>query len=444
MFRRTVVALCLPLGLVAAAEFDPDQGVEANGRIPKVPLPITTDHPERYRYVPEGRIVPGNQLDRMFVSFFPSPIFFYEEAIGAGGGVALVDIDFRNQRRQEFLGLFVAATTKGQEAYRAVWQRWLDQVEVPGGGIVQQDRSFVRVEAGYERTLTRRFFGLGDDTRAADETSYTDELTNVGASVEQPLGGALGDLVALGGISAVHRNLYTGQVPDIPSSDEVFPGLVAAADGRSSLWLFAGLRLDTRDSTENPYAGGSLEARADYAPWQNDGYGAATITTVKATWAVAVPSLFHDGGLADLRASGVAEENPPTDTVVVGARTQRAWGDVAFADLPNLGGSNTLRGYIGDRWTGRSSWNAGIEWRTWVIPRGVSFTRTIRIERFGLAPFADFGAVSADPTGLGRASPTWSVGNGFRIGFERDAIFRIDIAKSPEDVGVNVDFGMAF
>lgn len=444
MLHRILPVLCAPLAVLTAADFDPAQGVDANGRIPKVPLPITTDHPERYRYVPEGRIVPGSPIDRAFVSFFPTPIFYYEEAIGAGGGIALVDIDFRNQRRQEFLGMFVAATTEGQETYRVIWQRWLDQHEVPGGGIVQQDRSLMRVETGYERTLTRRFFGLGDETNADDETSYTDEVSNAAASFEHALGAPLDDLVALGGVNVVHRNLSAGRVVGVPTTGTVFPDLVATSDGRSTAWLFAGLRLDTRDSTENPYHGGSLEARVDYAPFQNDGYGAAGTTTLKATWALAIPSLFHDGGLADLRSTGVAEENPPTDAIVVGARTQRAWGDMAFPDLPNLGGSNTLRGYIGDRWTGRSAWNAGIEWRTWVVPRGVAFTRSIRIERFGIAPFADFGAVSADPAGLRRADPTWSLGTGLRVAFERDAIFRIDIAKSPEDVGVNVDFGMAF
>ena len=37
--------------------------------------------------------------------------------MGIGGGLALTDIDFRAQRRREFLGAFVTQTSEGQERY---------------------------------------------------------------------------------------------------------------------------------------------------------------------------------------------------------------------------------------------------------------------------------------------------------------------------------------
>ena len=54
--------------------------------------------------------------------------------------------------------------------------------DLPEGGVLQEERSRVRVATGYQRTLTRRFFGLGDDTEEHDETSYSDEygLLDVG------------------------------------------------------------------------------------------------------------------------------------------------------------------------------------------------------------------------------------------------------------------------
>jgi hypothetical protein len=428
----------------AAADFDPGQGVAENGRIPKVPLPIVTEHPERYRYIPEGRLLPGGPLDRLFVSFFPTPIFYFREAVGAGGGVGLVDIDFRGQRRQEFLGLFVAASTQGQETYRAVWQRWLDHHEVPGGGVVQSDRSFLRISSGYTRTRTRRFFGLGSSTQARDETNYTDEAVEAVADLEHVLPMPWGDVVVLGSLRGVRRNLASGRLPDTPSTEWVHPELVAQADGRASGWVGGGLRYDTRDSTENPYHGLSLEARADAAPVQSLGAGSGGIGTLKATWAITVPGLAHDGGAADRLASGSDEENPPTDAVVVGARMRSTWGDVAFTDLPNLGGADTLRGYLGDRWTDRAAWNAGVEWRIWLVPRGLTFTRSIRIERLGIAPFADLGAVAGRVQQFDRSPPKWALGTGLRVGFERNAIFRIDLARSPEQFAVNIDFGMPF
>jgi hypothetical protein len=64
------------------AVFDPLQGMDADGRIPKVPLPIDLPNPERWRYVPEGRLKPGNVFERFMVSSFIAPIVYYEEAVG--------------------------------------------------------------------------------------------------------------------------------------------------------------------------------------------------------------------------------------------------------------------------------------------------------------------------------------------------------------------------
>lgn len=90
----------------APAQHDPLAGMDPSGRIPKVDLPEDFSHPERWRYIPEGRIKPGNVFERFLVSSFVAPQIFYEKDIGAGGGIALTDIDFRNDRRREFLGAF--------------------------------------------------------------------------------------------------------------------------------------------------------------------------------------------------------------------------------------------------------------------------------------------------------------------------------------------------
>ena len=42
------------------AEYDPFAGIDRDGRIPNVARPADMTHPERWRYIPEGRIKPGN------------------------------------------------------------------------------------------------------------------------------------------------------------------------------------------------------------------------------------------------------------------------------------------------------------------------------------------------------------------------------------------------
>ena len=180
------------------APHDPLEGMEPSGRIPKVPFPEDLPNPERWRYFPEGRIKPGNVFQRLLVTSFISPQIFFEESVGVGGGIALTDIDFRNQRRREFLGAFLSYTTEGQQSYRAIWRRWLYHRELETGGVVLEERSFLDAFGGYRKTLTRRFFGLGPDTRPSAESSYTDEALGPGrpgrsraADGRQRLGGEL-------------------------------------------------------------------------------------------------------------------------------------------------------------------------------------------------------------------------------------------------------------
>src|SRR6185295_9198775 len=68
-------------------EHDPWQGMDHDGRIPAVEKPVA--HPERWRYIPEGRIKPGNVLQRFLISSFIAPFFFRDSDVGIGGGIAL-------------------------------------------------------------------------------------------------------------------------------------------------------------------------------------------------------------------------------------------------------------------------------------------------------------------------------------------------------------------
>jgi hypothetical protein len=445
--HRTTLIFGLALAILAAglvveaqeagrSSHDPFQGMEPSGRIPKVPLPDDLPNPERWRYLPEGRIKPGNIFERFLVSSFVAPQFFFEQDIGAGAGIAITDIDFRSERRREFLGAFFSYTTEGQQKYRAIWRRWLHHQDLPEGGVIVEERSRIDAFGGYEKSLTRRFFGFGPDTRARDETSYVDEVIDVGARADFALPKAGGSWVATIGARGEHHNLAPGRVSGRPTTDDVFPELFAAGDGHQSLVLTTGLRYDTRDSQHQPYAGYQVGVLVDAPLWQSTG-DTGVVATAFGNVSFPLPPLLHRGG--DER-----EENPPTDTLALGLAVQASAGTLPFYERPSLGGSDTLRGYIANRFTDNSSWHAVAEYRFWVVPRGFALTDTIRIERVGMALFYEAGTVADSLDALPAARVHTSYGVGLRFSLERTAVFRADVGFSREDVNVTVGFGLSF
>jgi Omp85 superfamily domain len=416
--------------------YDPLQGMEPSGRIPKVPLPVDLPNPNRWRYIPEGRIKPGNIFERFLVTSFIAPQIFFEQAIGAGGGIALTDIDFRSQRRQEFLGAFLSYTTEGQQKYRLIWRRWLHHEELPGGGVLLEERSFLDVAGGYQKTLTRRFFGLGPDTPPSAESSYTDEVIDLALRTDISLPQPGSDWVLTLGVRGEHHNLAPGRVSGVPTTDQAFPDQFAAGDGLDSMTVSAGLRYDSRDSQHQPYRGWRVGIGVDAPVWQSTGNPGA-VYGLYASVSFPLPPLFHSGG-------DPKEENPPTDSLALGAFVQGSTGDLAFYDLPSLGGTHTLRGYIANRFTDNAAWHASAEYRFWVVPRGFAVTRTIRIERIGLALFGDIGTVADSLGDLPSARVHTSYGVGLRVGLERTALFRADFGFSGEGLNFTLAFGLSF
>jgi len=419
-----------------AKPHDPLQGMDPTGRIPKVVLPPDLPEPARWRYIPEGRIKPGNIFERFLVSSFIAPQLFFDEDIGVGAGLALTDIDFRSRRRREFLGAFVSYTSEGQQRYRLIWQRWLHHRDLPDGGVVLEERSLARAVAGYEKTLTRRFFGLGPDTPPGAETSYTDEAWDLSVRGDFALPGAGGDWIGSLGMRGEHHNLGPGHVSDRPTTDQVFPDLFDAGDGWDALTLSAGLRYDTRDSQHQPYEGWRVGLFVDAPVWQSTG-DVGAVATAYANLAVRVPPLLHGGGDRE-------EENPPTDTLAFGLHVETALGELPYYARPSLGGSLTLRGYINNRFTDDSAWHAVAEYRFWVIPRGFWLTQRIRVERVGLALFAEAGTVAESLEALPDARIHTSWGMGLRLTFERTALFRVDVGFSGEGPNFTAGFGVSF
>ncbi len=418
--------------------FDPLQGVEPNGRIPAILRPADLPNPERWRYIPEGRLKPGNVFQRFLVSSMIAPFAFYDGDVGAGFGVALVDIDFREQRRREFAGAFLSYTTEGQQNYTFVWRRWLHHEELPGGGVLQEERSFVHAEGGYSRSLTRRFFGMGAKSRNGDETSYRDSVGFFDIGVDHTYPDPGDDLVMSFGVSGEWHDLGNGHVSGKPNTEEMFPTVFGKADPSAQGTLHAGIRWDTRDSQINPYHGWFVSGNVDAALLQENG-------DVGAVWGVGggyflpVPSLIH-------AESDSPEENAPTDVLAFGIGTKLTSGHLPFFALPSLGGSTDLRGFIAGRWRDRASWEGTLEYRFWLLPRGfpIPFTDRIRVERFGAAIFYEAGAVGGSGSSLFGSPVRSSYGVGLRASLERAAPFRVDVGFSKEGVNVSAGFGLSF
>jgi Omp85 superfamily domain len=439
--RRLLCAALLHTAASALADpapraWDPLEGLDANGRIPKPELPADLPNPERWRYIPEGRIKPGNVFSRLMVSSFAVPFVFVESDIGVGGGIALTDIDFRQQRRKEFAGIFLGYTTKGQQSYRMAWRRWLHQRELAQGGVLQEERSYWHAMGGYSKTLTRRFYGFGADAGEGDESSYTDELTELGFGLRRAIPRPGDDLTLDGGLRLELHHLSDGEVSRAPVTEDAFPALFAAARSANLGWVETELSFDTRDSQRNPYRGFSLVGQAEGAVLQRAGAMGGRFS-LSGTKIVALPGLFHSGG-------DPGEENPPTDTLVLNLWTQAAAGDLPFFALPTLGGTERLRGYLPGRWYGRDAWFSGAEYRFWFLPRGFGFGPRFHVERVGAALFVEAGSVAADWPGLFSSSVHYSYGISLRMLLERAAPFRLDFGFANEGLNVTARFGLSF
>ncbi len=421
-----------------SSAFDPWQGIEADGRIPSVEKPADLEHPERWRYIPEGRLKPGNLFSRLIVSSFIAPFFFHDSDVGFGGGLAITDLDFREQRRREFAGLFLSYTVEGQQSYQAVWRRWLHHREATGGGVFQEERSFLKAWGGYEKSLTRRFYGFGAGSDENDETSYTDETAfgrfGFALAVPDPADNWVVDASVLG----EWHSLANGKVDGQPNTEDEFPSIFRKAEDQSLGWLELGLRYDTRDSQRQPYRGYSVGIGVRSALLQTD-WDLGAVFSTSGTKIIPLPPLFHDGGDAQ-------EENPPTDTLALHLQTNWTAGDLPFFSLPMLGGSRTLRGYVTGRFRDRSSWHGTAEYRFWLLPRGfpIPFVKSVRVERLGVALFGDVGSVADDWPDLFGSRVRSSLGIGLRVTLERAAPFRVDVGFSDEGVEVSAGFGLSF
>ncbi len=237
------------------------------------------------------------------------------------------------------------------------------------------------IEAIYDRSGTPRFFGLGNQSLRADETSYVDNQALVAASIGRNFTPALQ-------LAYRVRPRYVEVLPEelrgLPSIGTLFPGLKGIGS-EHELQHTAMLIYDTRDSLIIPHSG------ARYIIY--DGF-------VSRAAGSSVSYSFFGAEARYYRAFG------PDVTLAwhAAVRYMPSAGNAPFWALSSLGGDRSvtaerepLRGYGSDRYVDRNMFASGAELRTRVASFDAFGTR-VSLE---VAPFVDAGKVFA---GLG-ASP---------------------------------------
>ena len=397
----------------------------------------TFDYPDRWRWIPEQNIPKGKLLKRVGVTSFFSPFIFFEGDVGTGGGFAITDIDFRNKRRTQLAHIWATYTSEGQERLSIAWQKWLAHSDHPGRGVLHGDRDFVGITVSHTRTLTSRFFGLGAETQLTDEGSYSRETNSIGFGIQRSFPETGGNWVWHANAFLQTDDLASGKVTGALDVATEHQELFAEGDDFDALWIKAGIRHDTRDAQHLPYRGRSFGFSITGIPLVND-HKTGAVASLMGNWVHPVSPLFHDGG-------NPAHSHPPTDSIAAFIAISTTMGDVPFWALPSLGGDNILRGTIRGRWRDRSAWATGAEWRPWVLADGFPIFGEIRVERAGLALFAEAGSVADELGDLADAPVHSSVGFGLRFTFDRQALFRMDIGRSDEgDSNLSLSYGLPF
>lgn len=187
---------------------------------------------------------------------------------------------------------------------------------------------------------------------------------------------------------------------------------LTAADGGRWTGIGGLITLDTRDAVLSPRRGVYTQVSATTHPEFLGSTGT-----------------YHRGAL-DARLYASRAEGP---VLAVRALVDVSAGEVPVLDLPALGGSDRLRGYLQGRYRDRCAASLQAELRTPIHGR------------LGAAVFAEAGQVADTPGSLGLSSPEASAGVGarWRLGQE-GAPIRLDFARGRRGTGLYITVGEAF
>ncbi|HEX4453364.1 MAG TPA: BamA/TamA family outer membrane protein [Kofleriaceae bacterium] len=268
--------------------------------------------------------------------------------------------------------------------------------------------------AGIDRNAFDRFFGIGPDTPASAESSYT----GVRLLASERLGYNVGGGINLGLTLAAERDRVDDVgVFGLPLSPEAFPS-APGMQGAELLTQGLDLRYDDRIGGDFARAGSYVDASVQYAEAISGSPNFWRLNTqFKRIW----PELGWLSGAAHLDWNAVSSR------------------DVPFYQQSSLGGAFLLRGFEEGRFVDTQAWTAEVEQRVRVLQtHWFNVTTDWRID-----PFVAAGQVfdSADTV---ISNVKVSAGFGLRAFVHPRLLARIDLADGGEGIKVYVEIGYPY
>jgi outer membrane protein assembly factor BamA len=280
---------------------------------------------------------------------------------------------------------------------------------------MSEDLLFADFRATYRDLPQERFFGIGQNSRKEDQTSFRLEDTNyVGRFGFTPSKHVKAGVLA----GWLQTNIGSGTYRRSPSIDQVFGSGNAPGIGNQPNYLQAGafVEADYRDQAGNPRSGGRYAA--SWTSFQDRKLSQYDFRQYDAEVQQYFP-FFNQRRVIAVRAKTTL--------------TQTASGqEVPFFLQPTLGGSEDLRGFREYRFRDRNMVIFNAEYR-WEAFSGLD-----------LAAFADAGQVAPKPGDLRFADFQKSYGAGFRFNTEKSVFLRMDLGFSKEGRRLFVKFGHVF
>jgi hypothetical protein len=335
------------------------------------------------------------------------------------------------------IDLLLSASLKDDtEGFRMVQQSHVLRLDAPElfGGYGRLD-----ARGSFQRTINAGYYGIGNATTAATPVG----LPNIGRTYQYlQEEGRVRTIVRLHTGSRFDVALGTNiryEAPQAYDSTQLSEDLAArnaqgnalVAGGSSMLLagLSAGVFYDTRDSEFVTRRGVFYQAGVSATGGTSDGVAYGEASTVLAHFApLWGPFIFASRFVASFQGGRV----PFYDLAQGGV----------FEPQYLLGGETGVRGVPMGRYAGKVKMIANTEIRATPFPR---FTVLGQRIRFGTTVFFDAGRVWSDYNAVSAADGTslslkYGVGGGVFVQWGEAAIFRVEIAYSPDAVSENPGF----
>jgi outer membrane protein assembly factor BamA len=362
---------------------------------------LASDHYGVAVSIPPDPDAPAGTTDITTPTAEPSveafPILSYDTDVGFGyGGKGFL---LNTLGWNESFDITLFNSTKGERWYRIV-------ASIPDPETRQRTvyPLGLDVTIDYDKYITNSFFGVGNATSFDNREYFTREPLEISVLFSR---GFTESLVLQAGL----RFQYV-------RNREIEPGgLLAGAliplslgIARSYSLVLAG-RYDTRNSVVQPSYGWVVEGEVARAPLTSLGNVLST--------------RFH------LLVQHYTTLFLPATVLALRAKMQATDGEIPVQMMLPLGGNNTLRGFVQDRFLGNALFVANAELRFPIF------------WRFGGVAGLDAGNVWESMSGAGWANWKWNPVAGVRFSMDTFVV-RCDVGFGPETTGFYLNFGHIF